>query len=166
MSKMKGRFYKILIALDGSEQSMDAANYAIQMAKKEKNDIQLIAIHVLLSQIGYAYTSSDIYTLNTSSSIIELLENIKKEAQKWFDKIKEKVATASDLEEENKIQLKTEVITTDTSIVGAIVEYAERENIDLIVIGTRGRSGFKKLLLGSVASGVVTYATCPVMVVK
>jgi nucleotide-binding universal stress UspA family protein len=36
----------------------------------------------------------------------------------------------------------------------------------LIAIGTRGRSGFKKLLLGSVASGVVTYAHCPVMVVK
>ncbi len=38
--------------------------------------------------------------------------------------------------------------------------------IDLIVIGTRGRSGFKKLLLGSIASSVVTYAHCPVMVVK
>jgi nucleotide-binding universal stress UspA family protein len=36
----------------------------------------------------------------------------------------------------------------------------------LIILGTRGRSGFKKLLLGSVASGVVNYATCPVMVVK
>jgi nucleotide-binding universal stress UspA family protein len=165
MSKLKGRFCKILVAIDGSDQSMDAANYAIEMAKNEKNDVQLIAIHVLLSQIGYAYASSDIYTLNTSSSIRELLENINKEAQKWFDKVKEKAA-ASDLEEKNKIQLKAEVITTDTSIVGAIVEYAEHENIDLIVIGTRGRSGFKKLLLGSVASGVVTYATCPVMVVK
>jgi hypothetical protein len=59
---------------------MDAANYAIQMAKRKKNDVELIAIHVLLSHIGYAYTSSDIYTLNTSSSIRELLENIKKEA--------------------------------------------------------------------------------------
>jgi nucleotide-binding universal stress UspA family protein len=46
------------------------------------------------------------------------------------------------------------------------MNFAEKENIDLIVIGTRGRSGFKKLLLGSVASGVVTYAHCSVMVVK
>jgi len=52
------------------------------------------------------------------------------------------------------------------SIVGAIVEYAERENIDLLVIGSRGLTGFKKLLVGSVASGVVTYAHCPVLVVK
>jgi nucleotide-binding universal stress UspA family protein len=39
----------------------------------------------------------------------------------------------------------------------------EKENIDLIIVGTRGRSGFKKLLLGSVASEVVKYAHCPVM---
>ncbi len=59
-----------------------------------------------------------------------------------------------------------EFIIDPTSIVGAIVEYAEHENIDLLVIGSRGLTGFKKLLVGSVASGVVTYAHCPVMVVK
>ena len=64
------------------------------------------------------------------------------------------------------MKLKTEFIVDPTSIVGAIVDYAERENIDLIVVGSRGLSGFKKLLLGSIASGVVTYAHCPVMVVK
>jgi nucleotide-binding universal stress UspA family protein len=89
MSEIKGRFWKILVPIDGSDQSLDAAHYAIEMAKKERNDVQLIAIHVLLSQIGYAFTSSDIYTLNTSSSIRELLEDIKKEAEKWFNKIKE-----------------------------------------------------------------------------
>ncbi len=46
------------------------------------------------------------------------------------------------------------------------MDFAEENNIDLIVIGTRGRSGFKRLLLGSVASRVVTYAHCPVLVVK
>ena len=68
--------------------------------------------------------------------------------------------------DENSVKLKTEFIVDPTSIVGAIVDYAERENIDLIVVGSRGLSGFKKLLLGSIASGVVTYAHCPVMVVK
>jgi nucleotide-binding universal stress UspA family protein len=51
-------------------------------------------------------------------------------------------------------------------VLPAIVDYAEKNKVDLIVVGTRGRSGFTKLLLGSVASGVVTYASCPVMVVK
>jgi len=67
---------------------------------------------------------------------------------------------------DNKIKLRMEFIIDPMSIVGAIVEYAERENIDLLVIGSRGLTGFKKLLIGSVASGVVTYAHCPVMVVK
>jgi nucleotide-binding universal stress UspA family protein len=67
----------------------------------------------------------------------------------------------------NKIQFKSEIIEDPISRVGsAIVDYAESENVDLIVIGTRGRTGFKKMLLGSVASDVVTYAHCPVMVVK
>jgi nucleotide-binding universal stress UspA family protein len=55
-----------------------------------------------------------------------------------------------------QIQLKTELVVTATSVAAAIVRYSEQHNIDLIVIGTRGRSGFKKLLLGSVASGVAT----------
>ena len=159
MSQTKGKFSKILVAVDGSEQSMNAADYAIAMAKKEDNNAQLIALHVLYSQTGYAY-STNIFGLVTPSSINELLKDAKHEAQQWFDKIKEKMYENGD------VQLKTEVVVSPTSVVGAIVDYAERENVDLIVIGSRGRSGFKKLLLGSTASGVVTYATCPVLVVK
>ena len=160
LSQAKGKFAKILITVDGSEQSMDAADYAIAMAKKEDNDnkTQMIALHVLFSQTGYAY-STNMFGLATPSSINAILEDAKLEAQQWFDKIKEKIS-------ENDIQLKTEVVVSPTSVVGAIVDYAEHENVDLIVIGSRGRSGFKKLLLGSTASGVVTYATCPVLVVK
>jgi nucleotide-binding universal stress UspA family protein len=51
-------------------------------------------------------------------------------------------------------------------IVKPILKYAEDEEIDLIVVGTRGRTGIKRMLLGSVASGVVTYAHCPVIIVK
>jgi nucleotide-binding universal stress UspA family protein len=159
LSQTNGKFSKILITVDGSEQSMDAADYAIVMAKKEDNNAQLIALHVLISQTGYAY-STNMFGLVTPSSINELLEDAKHEAQQWFDKIKEK------LYENGDIQLKTEVVVSPTSVVGAIVDYAEHENVDLIVIGSRGRTGFKKLLLGSTASGVVTYATCPVLVVK
>ena len=159
LSQIKGKFSKILITVDGSEESMNAADYAIAMAKKEDNDAQLIALHVLFSQTGYAY-STNMFGLVTPSSINELLQNAKHEAQQWFDKIKEKMYENGD------VQLKTEVVVSPTSVVGAIVDYAEHENVDLIVIGSRGRSGFKKLLLGSTASGVITYATCPVLVVK
>jgi nucleotide-binding universal stress UspA family protein len=87
------------------------------------------------------------------------VDTAKQEAQKWLTKIKE-------LADLNEVKLKVEFIVDPASVVGAIVDYAERENIDLIIIGSRGLSGFKKLLLGSTTSGVVTYAHCPVLVVK
>jgi nucleotide-binding universal stress UspA family protein len=84
--------------------------------------------------------------------------NMNKEAQKYLDNVKLKAS-------EKNIQIKTETIAS-TNTAGGIVDYAEDKGIDLIVIGTRGKSGFKKMLLGSVASKVVTYAHCPVLVVK
>ena len=146
---------RILVAVDGSEESMLAADCAIEMAKK--NNAELIALNVI--HIKYLYSPSYVWrpvTPNTTNSIIK---NQEKEAQRWLAIVRKKA-------NDNKIKLRTEFIIDPMSIVGAIVEYAERENIDLLVIGSRGLTGFKKLLLGSIASGMVTYAHCPVMVVK
>lgn len=52
------------------------------------------------------------------------------------------------------------------SIVQALVELATREKADLIVVGTRGMTGFKKLIMGSVSSGLIGHAECPVLVVR
>jgi nucleotide-binding universal stress UspA family protein len=52
------------------------------------------------------------------------------------------------------------------SVVEAIVEYATEEKAQLIVMGTRGMTGFKKMLLGSVSNGVVNHAPCAVLVVR
>ena len=149
-------FSKILVAIDGSEISMKAAVYAIDIVKKNKS--QLIALTVLdistPRRISSSFITAPTYGLKE-------LEEKRKEAQQWLDKF-EKLAA-----KENNVKLKSEIIEDPISRVGsAIVDYAERENVDLIVIGSRGRTGFKKILLGSVASDVVTYAYCPVMVVK
>lgn len=143
------KFSKILVAVDGSQASMDAADQAIEMARKYNSE--LIALHVILSD-------TTIFGTNPPQHIDE----IKQQAQQYLDKIKQKLPNQHD---NNKIQLRTELISSSTAVAG-IVGFAEKENVDLIVIGTRGRSGFKRLLLGSVASGVVNYAHCPVMVVK
>ena len=79
--------------------------------------------------------------------------------QKWFDEIKSKLAKTN-------ISVADRIIVSVSSIVGEIVGFADKEKIDLIILGTRGRTGFKKLLLGSVAEGVVTHSSCPVMVVR
>src|SRR5205823_14489983 len=88
----------------------------------------------------------------------EFMTRMRNEGEQYLNKVKLKA-------NEKNIQIKTQIISS-TNISGGILDYAEENNVDLIVIGTRGRSGFKKLLLGSVASHVVTYAHCPVLVVK
>lgn len=149
-------FEKVLVCVDGSESSMKAADYALMQAKQ--HGAQVIALNVIVSQLGYAY-STGTFGLVTPSTINDLLEKSRQEAQKWFDEISKNAVA-------NGVNLRTEVVASPTSVVPAIVEYAENNKVDLIVVGTKGRSGFTKLLLGSVASGVVTYASCPVMVVK
>ena len=165
MSKTTRRLSKVLVSIDGSEQSIKAAEYAIVVARG--NESQLIALHVLFSRTGYAYSSGTFGGLVTPNSIKAIYDSAKQESQKWFEIIRNKIDDEEkEYPEKKPIDLKTDVVVTATSVASAIVGYSEQNGIDLIVIGTRGRSGFKRLLLGSVASGVVTYSNCPVMVVK
>jgi nucleotide-binding universal stress UspA family protein len=142
----KGKFSKILVAIDGSEASMDAADFAISLS--QEHNAEIYALHVIHSDV-------DLFGPHETS---EYMISMRNEGEKYLDKVRLKV-------NEKDIQIKTEIISSINVAVG-IVDYAESNNMDLIVIGTRGRSGFKKLLLGSVASAVITYAHCPVMVVK
>lgn len=141
------KFSKVLVAVDGSEYSMNAAEYAISITRQFGSE--LIALHVITSDVS-----------TVASAFLPQMEEIKKNAQEYFDKIRRKGEEAS-----GDIQLRTELISSP-SVVGGIIDFAEKENIDLIVVGTKGRSGLKRLLLGSVASGIVNYAHCPVMIVK
>jgi nucleotide-binding universal stress UspA family protein len=69
-----------------------------------------------------------------------LLNQYKKESEKWFTKIIDYLTNQG---YNNKIT--TDVITTPMSIVGAIVDYAEKENTDVIILGKSGSSGFKRI---------------------
>ena len=62
--------------------------------------------------------------------------------------------------------LKTETFTGVKSVIGSIIDYATTKNIDLVVIGTRGRTGLKRFLMGSVANGVVQHTHCSVLLVR
>ena len=142
----EGVFSKILVGVDGSEASVEAAKYATRIATVY--DSELIALYVILSDIT-------IFGPETPPHV----NMLKQQGQEVLDKLKE--ISIND----RKVGIRSELIGSP-SAVGGIVGFAEKEKVDLIVIGTRGRSGFKKLLLGSVASGVVNYAHCPVLIVK
>jgi nucleotide-binding universal stress UspA family protein len=168
MSNTRRNFSKILVAIDGSEISMKAAVYAISIVNRKGNEagsVQLIGLTIIdLTKLSSSFfaTASGYY------GALEIEEK-RKEAQQWLDKVKKLAVEENNNNNNgvNNIQFKSENIEDPISKVGSvIVDYAERENVDLIVIGTRGRTGFKKMLLGSIASDVVTYAHCPVLVVK
>lgn len=152
-AKAKGGLSKIMVAIDGSEPSMDAVEYAISMATKQ-GGCELIVMTVIrmpVSSYGLMTPENEVRYGKDRKEIIE--------TRQLLDKVREQVAN-------HGIVFKTEIVDTQLSVEAAIIEYAEEQQVDLIVIGTKGKSGLKKLLLGSVASAVVTYAGCPVLVVK
>jgi nucleotide-binding universal stress UspA family protein len=153
-SRSPFNFTKILVAIDGSDIAINAATIAIQLA--EKYSAELVVLHVIDSSIRYESVGDDTFPGYHGSQVVDIaLEK----GQKLVDEVKQKAS-------ENNINIKTEVLLGVGSIVKEIVEYAEKNKIDLIVLGTRGRSGIKKILLGSTASGVVSHSRLPVMVVK
>ena len=144
-------FCHILAPVDGSDSSMDAMKYAMNLARKYNAQLTTITIsHNKLSSYGLS---------SPPDSLKQMKERDELESKEWFNKFTQ---NAYDL----GIRFTTELVDSQMSVDGTIVEYADSHGIDLIVLGTRGRSGLKRLLLGSVALGVVQYATCSVIIVK
>ena len=150
-------YSKILVGIDGSEYSRNAVNYALDLVVKYGSELFLLAI--VPSKVHHG-DSSGVFGMVTPA----YFDEYKKEAEKWFEEIINHINKETTIDTSTGV--KSEVITTPFSTPASILNYAEERDVDLIVIGTRGNSGFKKRLLGSVASDVVTYSYCPVLVVK
>jgi nucleotide-binding universal stress UspA family protein len=146
---LKSRLSRILVAVDGSNFSLNAAEYAISLAKS--TDADLFVVNVL--------DISSIFRILPADTKKQLIRIGRQEANRMFDDV-------LDMSKKHDVSIKTEVIESSISAADAIIKYAKDKEIDLIVIGTKGRSGMKKALLGSVASKVMTYSPCPVLVVR
>lgn len=144
---------KVLVAVDGSIPSLNAGSYAIDLAKKF--DAELTILYVISSDLRYSVEDMS----PVPKALKEVLAVATERGQEKIDQVKRGAV-------EKNVGVKTDIIVSVTSVVKEIAVYAKKNNIDVIVVGSRGMSGFKKMLLGSVASGVVTFAHCPVIVVK
>jgi nucleotide-binding universal stress UspA family protein len=139
---------RILLAIDGSENAAKAASTAIALAKMF--GAQLVVCHVIqmpTSSFGKIDAQS-IYFDAARKNARTLLRNTVKRAET-------KAIEASEL-----------LIEGQDSVVEAIVSNAANLNADLIVLGTRGEGSFRKLLLGSVSSGVLNHARCAILIVR
>jgi nucleotide-binding universal stress UspA family protein len=158
----KSLFNKILVALDGSESSQKAAQAALELAEKLKAD--LLVLHAISPPTTYYHSTI------ASPTGMSLPAPSQHEIDAYYAYAK-KVATSIVGEVESKgkklgVHVKTEIPEAVSSVVETILNHAAKENADLIVVGTRGLGGFKKLLLGSVSNGIVSHAHCPVLVVR
>ena len=138
-------FKKILIPTDGSEYTKAAVMKGLEMAKVMGAEVTALYVVDQTSFINFPMDSTivSVYTLLEREGA-EAMEYIKKEAEKMGVKVTTRIEEGSPSRK--------------------IIELSG-EN-DLVVMGTLGRTGFSKLLLGSVAERVVRYAKCPVMVVR
>ncbi len=134
---------RILLATDGSAFSAEAADYAIHLA--DKCGAHITAVHVISvrSPTPLAIENADTKDVATARTCLN------------------EVARRGDA----KTKVETEILLSRT-IPDAILEEAETGGYDVIVIGSRGVSGIRSMLLGSVSKAVVQKAACPVMVVR
>ena len=149
----KNEFKRLLVAVDGSDNAIRAAKVAVSLA--EKFGAELIVCHVIptpsysLAQAGMVATTI----------LSDYFAAARKDAKKTVDE-------AVRLAEIEGVKAIGVIHDNMFSVVEAIVNLAEEKNIDLIVIGTRGLTGFRKLLVGSVSSGVIAHAHCSVFIVR
>jgi nucleotide-binding universal stress UspA family protein len=139
-------FKRILVAVDGSEVSLRAVEYAAHIAKID--GATLTALHVI-----------PVPQYEIPGDVADYYEHAKKPAKKWMKDISDATALTG-------VPAKTEILVGAYSIVDAVLGYAENQSADLIVTGTRGRTQSIKLTVGSVASGLVQFASCPVLVIR
>lgn len=138
----------IVVPYDKSEQADRVFEFAIDLAKKYNSNISIVACVVpqvpMDPNFGTAYAETLKFMLQDANNALSKLESRLDELM---------------------IPAKTEVLK-GISITDELLSYAESHGVDFIVMGSRGLGGFKKLLLGSVASGVSHHAKCPVLIVK
>ena len=148
--------HRILVPIDGSEGSVRAATYAGELARLAHASVALLRVH-----------SPEIYQLSVLSEIppltdFEYLEVMEKQMN---DPDKDPAfASAQKAAGDVSAGLTRHIVWGQPAEV--ICDFAREQGMDLIVIGSRGRSAFAALVLGSTSTQVLHHAPCPVTVVR
>jgi nucleotide-binding universal stress UspA family protein len=138
---------KILVPVDGSQNSLRALDHAIYLAKKIGADITAMNV---IENPPTVYVESQ-------KLLNDLLAKFRAESAKILDNCKQ-IAEKSDV--------KIGTIIAEGDAASSIVGYAHNEGFDTIIIGMRGLGRFKEMVLGSISNKVLHHAKCTVMIVK
>ncbi len=145
MKKMK----KILVPVDFSSNADQALDFAALLANEYESEITLLHAVTLF----HDDPNNPVYQFPDTEKIVEkTMESVGDNLNGMVDKLE-------------TLQVKTKTVRS-ISPAEAIIDFAEDGEFDLIVMGTHGRTGFKRFLMGSVAERVIRHAPCPVITVK
>ena len=141
-------FKKILCPVDFSEFTKDVVAYAADISRQYGAELHVL--HVIPNLTYFTPYESFL----TPENLVAMEKNIQDEVDRDFKKVLSAVG----------IDVR-KVVRTGVAFV-EIIDYAKTEGIDLIVMGTHGRSGIEHILIGNVAEKVVRKSPCPVMTIR
>jgi len=142
-------FENILVPFDLSSPSNNAFKVALDIAQKYNSKI------TLLTCIEGDAWHHKFYDARADS---ELLKKQSKIATKYMEKLEDSANRAG-------VKIKLQILKS-TSVVKDITTFAKSRKIDLIVMSSHGRTGLDKIIIGSVANGVIQRSTIPVLLIK
>lgn len=145
----------ILVPTDGSEQSTEAADHAIEIARQFGASVHALAV------------LDDRSTGRMSQAVTELSHDAPERQE--MDRRREEAGTELTdeiVERAREAGVDAEGVVRSGDPAETITDYATEERMDLIVLGARGRSAVGKFLLGDVAGKVARHATTPVLLVR
>ena len=151
---------KVLVAVDGSDRSIEAAHRAANML--EEKDVEITVITVMQEATGTVY---DVPHGTTSAMTTETMEKLREEqeemAKEKGERIVKKAATFY-----RELGMDVKEVIRFGSPADIICDYADTNDMDMIVLADKGHGGVKRYLLGSISDKVVRHANTSVLVIK
>jgi nucleotide-binding universal stress UspA family protein len=139
-------FKKIVIATDGSKRTQNAVETGLEIARVHQSKVHAVYV---VDTVTFTSVPMDV----TWENMYQLL---KEEGEEAVGRVKAVAPAGVDVE--------THVLEGNPAL--EITKFAKDNDCDLIVVGTLGKSGIDRILLGSVAEKVVRIAPCPVLVIR
>lgn len=134
---------KVLLATDASEKGAAAADRALELAQTYSSELMVVAVREVPGQI-----------FGEEATVVAEVK----------DKLPEHIEAVTKAAQSLKIRVKGQIL--EGTPYSNIVNCAQQEKAELIVMGSHGRTGLTRLLMGSVTERVIGHAPCPVLVVK
>ncbi|MGC9517198.1 MAG: universal stress protein [Methanomicrobiales archaeon] len=147
-------YKKILLPTDGSKYADKAAQHAMWIASKSGAEIIVLTVLETSSLAG----------LPAEDLIVKIKEMLKEEGKRSLEKISNVLSEEESHEKSDK-DVKITLETKEGAPADEILKIIKEEGVDLVIMGTSGKHGLDRFLLGSVAEKVVRSSECPVMVI-